>query len=182
MPLWLVLSAALAAPAAPAPPASPTPPEGAVRLDVSSSAFAPGGTIPVRDTCDGDNLSPPLAWTSVPDGTRAFALVMDDPDAPGGTFTHWVAWDLPATARSVPEGLTPDQAPPTQGTNGFKKRGYSGPCPPRGHGAHRYFFRLYALDRPLALPPSTTRAELDVAMQGRVLASGELMGKFGREK
>jgi hypothetical protein len=153
-----------------------------MRIELFSRAFAPGATIPTRHTCDGEDLSPPLAWTDAPEGTRAFALIVDDPDAPGRTWVHWIAWDLDASARALPEGIPATASTPRQGMNDFRKHGYGGPCPPRGRGAHRYFFRLYALDRPLSLPPSTTRAELDAAMAGRVLATGELMGKYGRDR
>lgn len=150
-------------------------------IDFSSPAFDAGGSIPREHTCDGADRSPPLRWGDPPDGTRAFALVVDDPDAPRGTWVHWLGWDIPATARGLPEGVGPEAQELVQGTNDFKKIGYGGPCPPPGHGAHRYFFRLYALDRPLALPRGASRAELDRAMRGHVLAQAEWMGKYWRD-
>ncbi len=168
--LPLLFAAALAAP------------EVLVSLELTSPAFQAGAAIPVKYTCEGDDLSPALAWTNVPDGTRTFALIVDDPDAPGRVWVHWVAWDIPATARGLPEGVAPNDPTVAQGRNDFHKQGYGGPCPPKGHGAHRYVFRLYALDRRLDLPPGTTRAELDAAMRGHVLATGELMGKFHRDR
>lgn len=166
---WLALALA----------ATPEPP---VRLDLTSAAFSTGATIPVRHTCEGEDLSPALTWNNVPEGTRTFALVVDDPDAPGKTWVHWLVWDIPASARSLPEGLGPTAGDVRQGTNDFKSIGYGGPCPPKGHGAHRYFFRLFALDRRVDLPPGATRAEVDAAMKGHVLATGELMGKFHRDR
>lgn len=155
-------------------------PESPVSLDVTSPAFIAGATIPTRYTCDGDDLSPPLAWSAGPAGTASFALIADDPDAPGKTWVHWVAWDLPGTARGVPEGVGPTAAELRQGQNDFRKPGYGGPCPPRGHGPHRYYFRVYALDRRIDVPLGATRATLDAAMKGHVLATGELMGKYER--
>lgn len=149
-------------------------------LEISSPAFIHGAIIPKVYTCQGADRSPPLAWGGAPRGTRAFALVVDDPDAPGGTWVHWIAWDIPGDATSLREHLNPVDAPPTQGLNSFGKRGYGGPCPPTGHGFHRYFFRLYALDAPLGLGPATKRAALDAAMHGHVLGSAAFMGKFQR--
>ncbi|MBM4391173.1 MAG: YbhB/YbcL family Raf kinase inhibitor-like protein [Deltaproteobacteria bacterium] len=149
-----------------------------VVFELSSTAFTQGATIPARHGCTGDDLSPPLAWTAPPDGTASFALVVDDPDAPRRTWQHWLVWNIPPTSRQLGEALGADQH--VQGTNDFKKVGYGGPCPPPGHGAHRYFFRLYALDVMLGLPAGASRAELDAAMKGHVLASAELMGKSWR--
>lgn len=150
------------------------------KLDLTSAAFGAGAEIPRRHTCEGDDLSPALSWGAGPDGTRAWALVVDDPDAPGRTWVHWLAWDLPPTARGLPEGVAADAKDLVQGTNDFRKVGWGGPCPPKGHGAHRYVFHLYALDKPLGLPRGATRVELDRAMAGHVLATGELTGKFHR--
>lgn len=150
---------------------------------LSSPAFKEGETIPVRYTCDGPDLSPPLEWTDPPAGTRAFVLICDDPDAPRGTWVHWVWYDIPPELRRAPEGVPPDPEPPIggkQGINDFRRYGYGGPCPPRGHGSHRYFFRLYALDAPTNLPPGATRAQVEAAMQGHVLASAQLMGRYSR--
>jgi Raf kinase inhibitor-like YbhB/YbcL family protein len=152
-------------------------------LQVSSAVFDAGGTIPEKYTCDGDDVSPPLAWGGVPGGTQSFALIVDDPDAPSGIFTHWVLFNLPAQATGLPEGV-PAQATlddgARQGTNSFRKPGYGGPCPPRGHGTHRYFFKLYALDAMLDLDAGATKEDLTGAMQGHVLAEGELMGRYAR--
>jgi Raf kinase inhibitor-like YbhB/YbcL family protein len=143
-------------------------------LSLTSTAFEDGGTIPVRHTCDGDDVSPPLAWTGLPDGTRSLALLVDDPDAPGGTFTHWLAWDIDP-AGELAEGA----APPGEGANGFGSRGYRGPCPPKG-GPHRYVFRLYALDAPLAVDAGADKASFQDAVAGHLLGVGELTGTYGR--
>lgn len=152
-------------------------------FELTSPAFSPGGEIPVRHTCDGPDLSPPLRWTDPPANTKGFALIVDDPDAPAGTWVHWVLYGLPATARELPEGVPARDTVPglgTQGVNDFRKVGYGGPCPPRGP-AHRYFFRLYALDTELALPPRKTKAEVLKAMEGHVLGQAELMGRYKRK-
>lgn len=149
-------------------------------MELSSTAFLPGGTIPTEYTCEGENRSPPLAWGAPPTGTRSFALIVDDPDAPGRVWVHWLAWDIPGTARGLPAGVSPHADGLRQGTNDFKRAGYGGPCPPRGHGAHRYVFRLYALDARLDLRPGASRQELESAMRGHVLAQAEAMGKFHR--
>ena len=151
-------------------------------LDLTSPAFPTGGTIPVAHTGEGADRSPPLAWGKAPEGTRAFALVVDDPDAPGRTWTHWLAWDIPGTARGLPEGVAPTEQAFVQGINDFRRAGWGGPMPPKGHGAHRYFFHLYALDRRLDLPAGATRGELDDALRGHVRAVGELMGTFHRNR
>lgn len=151
-------------------------------LAITSTAFAMGARIPPTYTCEGTDRSPPLAWDGAPEGTRSFALIVDDPDAPAGTWVHWLAWDMAADATELREDVKPTDSPPTQGLNSFGKPGYGGPCPPVGHGAHRYFFRLYALDKQVGLPPTATRAEVEAAMDGHVLARAELMGKYRREK
>lgn len=145
-------------------------------LSVTSAAFNEGGSIPRKFTCDDKNMSPALAWSGVPEGTQSLALIADDPDAPAGTWVHWVLYDLPAGTLSLPEGV---MGLGTEGVNGFGKTGYGGPCPPRGT-THRYFFRVYALNANLGLKPGATKAELENAMQGHVLAQGQLMGKYGR--
>lgn len=150
--------------------------EEAVVLQLTSTAFQDGGVIPTRHTCDGEDLSPPLAWAALPDGTASLALLVDDPDAPGGTFTHWVAWGLDPTTGSHAEG----RAAPVEGRNGFGGEGYRGPCPPRGDGPHRYVFRLYALDAPLVLDCGADRGTFQDALAGHVLGSCELTGTFGR--
>jgi hypothetical protein len=152
-------------------------------LPISSSSFANGGYIPKRFTCDGADVSPELSWTNPPPGAQSFALIADDPDAPVGTWTHWVLFDLPPTTRSLPEGVSKlmDKLPDggRQGLNDFGKIGYGGPCPPPGK-AHRYFFKLYALDRKLGLKPGSTRARLEQAMQSHVLNEADWMGKYRR--
>ena len=153
-------------------------------LKVTSSAFELGAPIPSRHTCDGQDLSPPLAWTGVPPGTRSLALICDDPDAPVGTWDHWVLYNLAPGALGLPEGVTASGTglPPgtLQGLNGWKTAGYRGPCPPKGK-PHRYFFRVYALDGVLGLPAGAPKEKLLEAMKGHVLAQGELMGTYARK-
>jgi Raf kinase inhibitor-like YbhB/YbcL family protein len=143
---------------------------------LTSDAFADGERIPRRHTCEGDDLSPALSWSRTPPETRSLALVVDDPDAPAGTFTHWLAWGIPAEAGGLGEG----EPAPGEGRNGFGVTGWSGPCPPPGHGAHRYFFRLHALDAELALATGADRKQLERAIDGHVLATAELTGLFER--
>jgi Raf kinase inhibitor-like YbhB/YbcL family protein len=145
-------------------------------IQLISSAFNEGGNIPDRFTCDGANVSPHLAWSGAPNGTESLAIIADDPDAPVGTWVHWVLYNIPAGQTSLAEGA---QGVGVQGTNDFRKPGYGGPCPPRGK-PHRYFFKVYALDAPVSLKPGGTKADLEKAMQGRILAQGQLMGKYGR--
>jgi Raf kinase inhibitor-like YbhB/YbcL family protein len=174
----------------------PLPPEDPNMLTIKlrSSAFTDGGMVPKTFTCDGANHSPPLAWSSVPDSARSLVLICDDPDAPAGTWSHWVAFNLPIQLKGLKEAVPTDEmipkgvmegSPPAgediearQGKNDFGKTGYGGPCPPSG--THRYFFRLYALDSKLKLGSSPTRAEVLEAIQGRILAEGRLMGKYER--
>ncbi len=147
-------------------------------MTLHSSAFREGETIPRRYTCDGDDRSPDLRWSDAPPTTRSFALIMDDPDAPRGTFTHWLVWDLPASLAMLPEGAA---GVGQEGTNDFGRSGYGGPCPPRGHGPHRYFFTLYALDvESLRLRAGASRQSLESAMQGHILAQARLMGRYER--
>jgi len=156
--------------------------EASATIELKTTSFTPGGFIPKRYTCEAADVSPALAWTDPPSGTQTFALIEDDPDAPSGTFVHWLVYDLPAGYRSLPEALSGNSEMPDgvkQGTNDFSRTGYSGPCPPRGK-PHRYFIRFYALDTRLNLPPAARRKELDAAMQGHILAQGELMGRFQR--
>ena len=151
-------------------------------FELQSPALSGSGEIPVKHTCDGPDLSPPLRWTDPPAKTKGFALIVDDPDAPVGTWVHWVLYGLPATLRELPEGVPARDAVPgigTQGVNDFRKVGYGGPCPPRGP-AHRYFFKLYALDTELTMPPRKTKAELLKAIEGHVLGQAELMGRYKR--
>lgn len=150
-------------------------------MDLTSSSFT-NGTIPKAYTCDGANRSPQLAWSAPPAGTRSLALTVTDPDAPHGTFTHWVLFNLRATTRSLPEGLDPSPQLPDgalQGGNSFRQIGYGGPCPPRG-STHRYVFTLYAVDAPLALAPGVSRAQLEAALAGHILAHAQLIARYGR--
>ncbi len=151
-------------------------------VELTSPAFAPGGSIPQKHTCDGADVSPALNWAAPPAGTQTICLIMDDPDAPGRTWVHWVAYNLPANKRALPEGLPKEQelADGTrQGRNDFARIGYGGPCPPRGP-AHRYYFKLYALDVKLDLAPGASKAGLEKAMGKHILAQGELMGRYQR--
>ena len=151
-------------------------------LNLKSAAFTAGGPIPKKFTCDGPDVSPALTWTDPPAGTQSLSLIMDDPDAPVGTWVHWVLYDLPASARTLPEGVPKDNELPSgarQGRNDFRKIGYGGPCPPPGP-AHRYFFKLYALDAKTNLKPGATKAELEKALQGHILAQAELIGRYQR--
>jgi Raf kinase inhibitor-like YbhB/YbcL family protein len=147
---------------------------------LTSPAFAAGAEIPRQYTCKGADTSPALAWSGAPANTASFALIVDDPDAPHGTWVHWVLWNLPASVHSLPEGVPKrDQLDDgsRQGRNSNQKVGYSGPCPPSGQ-THRYFFRLYALDGKLDLAAGAGRSDLDTAMKGHVLAQTEYMGSF----
>jgi len=150
-------------------------------FELISEAFAYGEPIPRRYTCDGDDVSPPLRWGDPPAETRSFVLIMDDPDAPMGTWDHWVLFDIPAEARALPEAVPPDAEPATggrHGRNSWQRLGYGGPCPPRG--THRYFFRLYALDTVLDLPAGVDKGRVMRVMEGHVLAQAELMGTYSR--
>jgi Raf kinase inhibitor-like YbhB/YbcL family protein len=143
---------------------------------LESDAFQNAQPIPERHTCDGEDLSPPLAWSNVPEGTRSLALIVDDPDAPSGVFTHWIGWGLDADRGRLGEG----EAAPTEGLNDFGTTGYRGPCPPPGHGSHRYHFRLHALDADLDVSSGATKAELEQAVEGHVLTTAELVGTYER--
>ncbi len=149
-------------------------------FELTSTAWLPGAVIPPRHTCSAADVSPPLSWTAPPTGAASLALVMDDPDAPGRTWSHWLVWNLPAATRSLAEGQRPGAPGMVAGTNDFGKVGYGGPCPPPGHGTHRYFTRLYALDTLLSLGDGAGLIELKGAMKGHVLASTELMGRSWR--
>jgi Raf kinase inhibitor-like YbhB/YbcL family protein len=147
-------------------------------LTLRSPAFGEGTQIPVPYTCDGENRSPALTWDGAPEGTQSFALIMDDPDAPGQTFTHWLLFDLPADTHSLAEGASGDGI---AGQNSFGDAAYGGPCPPPGDGAHRYFFTLAALDTPtLNLTEGASREEIEAAIEGHILASGQWMGRYER--
>ena len=152
---------------------------GAFRLEIP--AFGEGLPIPRDFTADGRDVSPALAWSGAPEETRGFALICEDPDAPRGNWVHWVLYDVPPETAGLPEGVPPDDRPPglgAHGRNDFGNPGYGGPAPPRG--THRYFFRLYALDRALGLAPGATAAELRRAMAGHVLAETSRMGTYSR--
>ncbi len=151
-------------------------------MNLTSTSFPEGSRIPAKYTCNGAGISPQLAWSAPPAGTVSFALIVTDPDAPGRTFVHWVLYDLPAAAQALPEGVpTQGQLPDgsRQGRNDFGDIGYGGPCPPPG-SPHHYVFTIYALDAKLNLPIGATRAQVEAAMQGHILARGELIGLFQR--
>jgi len=153
----------------------------AMELKIKSSAFNEGDMIPKKYTCDGANISPPLAWDSVPMNTKSLALISDDPDAPVGTWVHWVIYNIPPTIKELPENIPPHNTIENgaqQGTNDFRLIGYGGPCPPRG--THRYYFKLYALDKVLDSEPGLTKAHLLKAMEGHIVAQGQLMGRYQR--
>jgi Raf kinase inhibitor-like YbhB/YbcL family protein len=146
---------------------------------ISSPAFTDGSEIPRRHTCDGENRSPLLTWRDAPTGTRSFVLIVDDPDAPSGTFTHWVLLDIPSGLTELSEGVT---GVGRGGRNDFGKNGYGGPCPPKGHGPHRYFFTLSALDiETVGLPDGATRSRVEAAMKGHAVATARLGGRYERK-
>jgi Raf kinase inhibitor-like YbhB/YbcL family protein len=154
----------------------------AMAFELTSSAFAQGEMVPVRYTCDGDDVSPPLEWGDPPQAAESFALINDDPDAPAGTWDHWILYTLPPEARSLPEGVPSDAELPDgsrHGQNSWRRLGYGGPCPPSG--THRYFFKLYALDTTLDLAPGANKKQLLQAMEGHVLGQAELMGVYSRK-
>jgi Raf kinase inhibitor-like YbhB/YbcL family protein len=145
-------------------------------IQLTSAAFEDAGTIPRKYSCDGENVSPPLSWSGIPDGAQSLALIVDDPDAPGRTYVHWVLFNIPPGQDGLPERA---QNIGVGGKNNANKTIYSGPCPPPG-STHRYFFKLYALDAQLNLSLGATKADLLQAMEGHILAQGELMGKYKR--
>jgi Raf kinase inhibitor-like YbhB/YbcL family protein len=158
--------------------------EGARIMDIkiTSPAFEEGGLIPPKYTCDGADISPPLQWDAVPEGTKSIALISDDPDAPVGTWVHWVLYNHPPHAKELAENIPPDESLPSgarQGITDFRRIGYGGPCPPSG--THRYFFKIYALDTVLDLPPRAGKSDLVNAMEGHILAQGQLIGKYKRQ-
>ena len=153
-----------------------------MELNVTSSAFNHEDMIPAKYTDDGQDISPQIAWTGAPDETKSFALIADDPDAPGKTWVHWVVWNIPAEVTSLDEDVPADQELPNgaqQGKTDFGRIGYGGPAPPSG--THRYYFKVYALDTTLDLPAGATKPDLEKAMDGHILAQGELMGKYRRQ-
>src|SRR5438552_16166311 len=148
---------------------------GGAKMKITSSAFQQGANIPSKFSCDGANTSPPLQISDVPSEAKSLVLIVDDPDAPSGLFTHWVVWNISSQTTTIAEGSTPKGV---QGTNDCGKSGYGGPCPPSG--THRYYFKILALDRGLDLSAGSKRAQLDSAMKGDVIAQGELMGHYSR--
>lgn len=151
-------------------------------MQISAKAFTGGNPIPERFTCDGSDCSPALEWDQVPTAAKSLALLTEDPDAPGGTWTHWILFDLPPEQKGLPEDVAKTQYLPggaKQGLNDFRRLGYGGPCPPPGR-SHRYYFRLYALDCLLDLKPGTTRKEFERAMHGHVLEQAQMMGTYQR--
>jgi Raf kinase inhibitor-like YbhB/YbcL family protein len=165
----------------PVPEAVPARGEYTMDIMLTTNAFRPEGEIPVAYTCDGANRSPELSWTGIPAETKSIALIMDDPDAPSGTFTHWLICNIPPDRAGLPEGVPAQHVLPdgsVQGMNSFRRVGYGGPCPPPGK-PHRYFFRIYALRTKFGSAPDD-RSRLERAMQGNVLASGALLGTYRR--
>lgn len=151
-------------------------------LTISSPSFPSGRDIPKKFTCDGVDVSPQLAWTDPPVGTKSFAVLVDDPDAPVGNWNHWALWNLPATARGLAEGISKEAGlsdGSQQGKNDFRRTGYNGPCPPPGK-PHRYYFKLFALDTKLDLKSGATKREVEAAMKGHILEQAEWMGRYGR--
>jgi Raf kinase inhibitor-like YbhB/YbcL family protein len=144
-------------------------------LSIKSSAFENNKLIPSKYTCDGDDTSPPLTVDAIPEGTKSLALILDDPDAPRGTWVHWVVWNIPPINK-----INEHTVPGIEGINGFRKHSYGGPCPPSG--THRYFFKVYALDTKLNLSPNSLKEDLEKAMQGNILAEGKLIGLYRRTR
>jgi Raf kinase inhibitor-like YbhB/YbcL family protein len=157
--------------------------KGGQKMQITSSAFTEGTMIPPKYTCDGQDISPPLEWKEVPAGTKSFALITDDPDAPMGTWVHWVAYNIPSNITKFDENVKPEKEFKNgmrQGNNSWPKIGYGGPCPPSG--THRYYFKLYALDTMLDLKPGSTKAQVLQAMKGHILAEAQVMGKYKRQR
>jgi Raf kinase inhibitor-like YbhB/YbcL family protein len=146
------------------------------KLVVKSSAFENNQLIPVKYTCDGDDVNPPLTIEGVPEGTKSLVLIVDDPDAPSGIWNHWVVWNIPPGARKIEENTVPG----TEGISTSRKHAYGGPCPP--YGTHRYFFKVYALDAKLDLTANSTKKNVEKAMESHMLAEGELMGLYRRSR
>ena len=150
--------------------------KGITKMEITSTAFKAKEFIPKKYSCEGDDVSPPLRWSEPPPGTRSLALVVDNPDAPGRTFTHWIAWGIDSATGGLAEG----EAAPLEGRNDFGAPGYRGPCPPVGHGPHRYFFKLCALDADVDLARGARRRDVDAALEGHVLEVAELVGTYER--
>jgi Raf kinase inhibitor-like YbhB/YbcL family protein len=142
-------------------------------LTIKSPVFENTKSIPSKYTCDGDDVNPPLIIEGIPDGTKSLVLIVDDPDAPMGTWDHWIVWDIPLTNK-----IEENSVPGTEGLNDFRRHSYGGPCPPSG--THRYFFRVYALDTKLNLDSNSRKKDIEKAMKGHILAHGELIGLYGR--
>jgi hypothetical protein len=165
------------------PATTPPPSSSQTTIELTSTAFVAGEPIPQTYTCDGADISPPLSWGEPPDGTQSFALIMDDPDAPVGTFVHWIAFNIPAGTSSLPEDVPAQEQIPgggLQGKNSFRNLGYGGPCPPSG-STHEYVFKLYALDTTLDLEAGANKRSLVNAMEGYILARAELTGEYTRQ-
>ena len=161
---------------------NPNPPK-VMNLQITSPAFSEGHPIPAKYSCEGSDISPPLKWTNAPASTKSFALIADDPDAPVGTWVHWVLYDLPPNTTELPEDVAKAQVISNgakQGLNSWPRLGYGGPCPPPGK-PHRYFFKLYAVDTMLNLKPGATKKDVEAAIKGHVLAEGRLMGTYQRK-
>lgn len=157
--------------------------EGKVKINITSDSFKESELIPSKYTCDDKNISPQLAWDKPSDKIKTFAIIAEDPDAPGGNFIHWVAFNIPANVLDLPEDVTPIKNIPEEvlfGTNNFGHIGYGGPCPPSG--THRYFFRIYGLDSAMHLEAGSEKMDLINAMKNHIIAEGELMGKYSRKK
>ncbi len=153
-----------------------------MEIKITSSAFEQGNLIPAKYTCDGADVSPPLRWEGIPEGTKSIALINDDPDAPMGTWVHWVLFNLPADIKELAENIPPEETllnEAKQGISDFGRIGYGGPCPPSG--THRYFFKIYALDTELSLESGANKHQLLKAMEGHILGQGELIGKYKRQ-
>lgn len=180
---WICLLVLMVALSACEPQDQPQNKEQTMDLTVTSTAFVDGGMIPAKYTADGQDMSPPLAWEGAPDGTKSIAIICDDPDAPMGTWVHWLLWNIPPEVTGLDEDMPPDPElsdDSRQGTTDFGRTGYGGPAPPSG--VHRYFFKVYALDAMLDLPAGATRPQLEKAMAGHILAQGQLMGKYTRNR
>jgi len=152
-------------------------------ITVSSPAFEEGGMIPSEYTCDGENMSPPIHWEGIPEEAKSIAVISDDPDAPVGTWVHWVIWNIPHDSNGLAKKLLKEKVLPNgtkQGINDFGKYGYGGPCPPSG--THRYYFKVYALDIKLEISNNSKKKDLLKAMDGHILAEGELMGRYKRQR
>jgi len=155
--------------------------QGDLEMQISSTAFKDGKAIPEKYTCDGEDVSPPLEWTSVPEETKTLAIICDDPDAPMGIWVHWVVFNVPGDLVQLPENVPPEREldiGAIHGMNDFKKIGYGGPCPPSG--THRYFFKIYALDADLDLPFGATKGHVMLSMEGHVLDEAHIMGTYRR--